>query len=347
MPWVVEQAKNAATCDECRWLIEKGEWRFGKNGSKARWFHLKCGARGAPQMFPPFAKRVQELIGSAPDQSRPLTEVERAKVVKFNDDGLPVLADWLTQEGDPWGELITLRLAKKHEASVDHFHAHLDSLVGEMPTDDLQWRDGVVVEAAVSGKGAALKNDLDAVLTHRTAARLESLDVHSSAFDATLAKLLSQKAPTTLTHFSLRGSASGLEHLALPSLEWLSLELNADAMPALLHAKLPKLRALVLSSRKPLAIPFLEALVVSPLYAQLTHFEINEEHVIGGTISDPGIMVLANAKTSHLKVTWVELAGRNLTPEQRKQADKAFGKSNARYLKLKKREPKFDEFEFD
>ena len=62
MPWVVEQAKLKSTCETCRRAIPKGEWRFGKNHGEARWFHLRCGSRGAPEMFPPFAKQVQQIL---------------------------------------------------------------------------------------------------------------------------------------------------------------------------------------------------------------------------------------------------------------------------------------------
>ncbi|MFT3714156.1 MAG: hypothetical protein QM817_41365 [Archangium sp.] len=346
MPWVVEQAKLKSTCEECHRPISKGDWRFGKNGAKARWFHLRCGSRGAPQMFPPFAAQVKKLLAGQPDESRPLSEVERSMVAKFDSQGLPVLADWLTSKGDPWGELITLRLAGEDELAVEHFDRHRDSLLGDMPADELDWCDGVVSRACVVGSGPAFLESLQALLSWRTAARVDTLGLVGKAIDVEALKLLSTRAPSTLAWLMIDGStsASALEALSLPHLERLRLVVNVESLPGLLKARLPKLRQLVLQSRKPLPVPFLEALVSSRLFSQLKHFEIEEDGPVGGTLDDAGFRVLLDAKTSHLDTTYVELAGRALTPEQKALAKKKFGPSNARFLKNPPEEPEFDEF---
>lgn len=344
MPWVVEQAKLKSTCEACRRAIPKGEWRFGKNHGEARWFHLRCGSRGAPEMFPPFAKQVQQILSAKPDESRPLTEVERAMVAKFDGKGLPVLADWLTSKGDPWGELITLRLAGEDELAIEHFDAHRESLVGDLPAEDLDWCDGVVTRVMLDGTGAALKKKLEALFQHRTAARLDTLDVYSRALEPSMLELISRRAPSTLVWLTLTGSASQLERLALPELQQLRLELNVEALSGLVKAKLPKLRSLILQPSKPLPVPFLEQLVKSPLFAQLTHFEFDEDGPAGSALTDAGLLVLLGAKTSHLKTTYVELAGRNLTPAQKALAQKKFAKSNATFFRDPADEPEFDEF---
>lgn len=343
MPWVVEQAKTKSSCKQCYRPIPKGDWRFGKNHGEARWFHLRCGAAGAPQMFPPFAQQVREILGRLPDESRPLTEVERAMVAKFDGQGLPVLADWLTSRGDPWGELITLRLAGEDALAIEHFDRHLDSLVGDMPGDDLDWCDGVVSRARLDGKGPALVKKLDTVLTHRTAARLDTLEVVSKTIDAAFFELLSKKAPPTLVWLNVIGAAKGLERLELPNLEQLRLELNVEDVPGLLKAKLPGLRSLVLQTRKPLPATFVEQLVASPLFARLAHFEIDEDGPVGGTLNDAGLIALLGGKTSHLKTTYVELAGRTLTEDQKALAQKKFAKTNAAFLANPPEEPEFDE----
>ncbi|MDP2270113.1 MAG: hypothetical protein Q8N23_09900 [Archangium sp.] len=295
-------------------------------------------------MFPPFAAQVQAILGAKPDESRPLSEVERAMVAKLDGKGLPVLADWLISKGDPWGELITLRLSGEDDLAVEHFDTHLESLVGDMPGEDLSWLQGVVSRADLDGSGPGLRKKLEAVLTHRTASRLDTLDIYSTALEPALVTLLSEKAPASLTSLTLRGRAAGLEHLSLPRLEALRLELNPEAMAGLLKATLPKLRALTLqTTKKPLPVAFVEGLITSRLFARLEHLEFEEAGPVGSSLDDAGLRVLLGADTSRLKSTYVELAGRNVTPEQKKAAQKKFAKTNAVFLKNPPEEPEFDE----
>lgn len=41
------------------------------------------------------------------------------------------MSNWRIEQakGDPWGEFIALRLARKHAAAVEFFDEHLESLV--------------------------------------------------------------------------------------------------------------------------------------------------------------------------------------------------------------------------
>ena len=134
---------------------------------------------------------------------------------------------------------------------------------------------------------------------------------------------------------------SGLEHLELPELESLELTINSQALPGLLSSKLPKLQWLSLDARKPLPLSFVRGLVASRLFARLSHFSV------GDCLTDEGLMVLVDAKPKHLKTTWVELARRALTAEQRRRAQAVFQKSNTRLLKGRAspdRDPDHDNF---
>ncbi len=156
--------------------------------------------------------------------------------------------------------------------------------------------------------------------------------------------LLSEKAPASLTSLTLRGRAAGLERLSLPQLKALRLELNPESMAGLLKATLPNLRALTLqTTKKPLPVAFVDELITSRLFARLEHLEFDEDGPVGSSLDDAGLFVLLGADTSRLKSTYVELAGRNVTPEQKKAAQKKFGKTNAVFLKNPPEEPEFDE----
>lgn len=336
MPWVLEQAMTQAVCRKCRRPVKKGHWRFGKKGRNGHWFHLDCAAAGAPVMFPPFAKRAKELMGEEQDFNGSFTEADRAMAAKLAGEGLPVLADWLTSRGDPWGELITLRLAGAEQLAIEHFDTHRKSLVGELPIRDVEWQSGVVTSALLMRTGTNLIAPLRALMSHRTASLLERLELRVNAIGPEALKLLS-RAPATMVDLSIQSQgASGLEHLDLPELESLELALNSQAMPGLLSSKLPKLRWLALDARKPLTLSFVRDLAASRLFAGLSHFSVGE------CLTDEGLMVLVDAKPKHLRTTWVELDHRALTAEQRRRANAVFKKSNARLLKVRAPSPDRD-----
>jgi hypothetical protein len=350
--WRIEQASlGTSSCRECGKPIKKGEWRFGKTVNEPRWFHLRCAERGAPVVFPPFAKQAKAILGDRAEVRRPLTEVDRATVGAARKDSLPVLADWLQAKGDPWGEFIALRLARRHEAAVEFFDEHLESLLGDLNPDDVQWMDGVIHTVSLSGNTAGFAKHFEALFTQRTAARLVSLDVYSK-LDAKHLRLLSQKAPATLTSLRLQKEASGLEVLALPSLETLTLELPEPQFAGLLKAKLPNLRTLRLTSRRPLSADFVAGLMECPWFSHLERLEFDELGGVSGTLSNDGLRVLMaqSKRLAHLKFTWVALTDRlAMSADEQKQARALFTRRNARLLKLDSRErdadPGFDPFE--
>jgi hypothetical protein len=209
--WRIEQASRAATCLGCFKAIPREAWRFG-TPAKTRWFHLHCAAEGAPKVFPPFAAQAEVLLakGAAPKPggARELTRRELESLLQVpGDDALDVLCDALQEQGDPWGELIRLRIEGDDDAANTHFRRHVKSLLGGIGAGEVMWRNGVMVDAYFTGKTAHLAERIERLGALRTAGRLEYLQLEG-VVDGAVFALISKVAPT-LQRLTLVGHASG------------------------------------------------------------------------------------------------------------------------------------------
>jgi hypothetical protein len=355
--WRIEATKQDSRCVGCGGRIVRGAWRFG-TPTKTRWFHLECGAEGAPVVFPPFAARAASLLKKAmPAATRvaPHADLVRALATP-GDDALQVLADLLQSSGDPWGELIALRLQGEDELAAEHLRKHHGSLYGELLRRDVSWRNGVIVRASFSGKPVALTKGLDRVAATRTAGRLEDLQLESASIDAEVLRRVSAAAPN-LQRLELSGHVTGLEVLDLPRLHTLRLTVPFDAslrlragphaeVDGLFVAKLPSLRALRLTTHLPLTLPFLERLLASSLLKQLEWLDFEDESNLMRTLDDAGLRYLLAGKKQlqHVKAMWVERSGRALAPKDLAAAHAFFEARGKRAIKLARpREEAFDE----
>ncbi|MDP1824089.1 MAG: hypothetical protein Q8L48_12630 [Archangium sp.] len=355
--WRIEATRQDSRCVGCGGRIVRGAWRFG-TPTKTRWFHLECAAEGAPVVFPPFAAQAASLLKKAkPVGAR---EAPRADLVRAlatpGDDALPVLADLLQSCGDPWGELIALRLQGEDELAAEHLRKHQVSLYGELLRRDVAWRNGVIVSAWFNGKPAALSKGLDRLAATRTAGRLEDLKLEGPTIDAEVLRKVSAAAPN-LQRLELSGAVAGLEALELPALHTLRLKVPFGAslrlragphaeVDGLWVAKLPSLRALRLTTHLPLTIAFLDRLLASSLLKQLEWLDFEDESNLMRTLDDAGLRYLLAGKKQlqHVKAMWVERSGRALAPKELAAAHAFFEARGKRAIKLARpREEAFDE----
>jgi len=343
--WRIESSKTGGRCLACDGKINKGEHRFG-TPTKTRWFHLRCAAEGAPKAFPPFAKQAATLLSKAPPKPPEVSKAALARLLAVDGDGaLEVLSDFLQTAGDPWGELIALRLAGEHDAALAHLDEHRASLYGGLGPGCCSWRDGVIVAAHFSGQPAALEKQLDRLAALRTAGRLSSLELEGTFSPALLRKVVAT-VPPSLEHLELRGHPSGLEVLDLPRLRSLRVSIPFEAtvrirlgpppeLDGLVEARLPALRVLRLTTHRPVSLAFLEKLLASKLLARLEWLDFDDESPSLRTLDDAGLRLLLAQKKrlAHIKALWVERAGRKLTPAEAAAAQAFFQARGQRALK--------------
>ena len=340
--WTIMTSKQLSSCASCGHQIAPGALVFGC-AEKLRWFHLECAASGAPKVFPPFAKEAGRLLEHAkPNETREVPAGELARALATpGDEALDVIADLLQSRGDPWGELIALRRRGEHELADEHLGANQASLFGGLLRKEVSWRDGVITFARFSGKAPVLVNALNRVTAARTAGRLEHLSL-SGAIDVSVLQLLNTTAPN-LERLELSGLASGFEALDLPRLRSLRLSLGSGAAPALgglLEAKVPNLRALRLTTHRPVSVSFLGDLLTSQLLTQLEWLDFEDRSNLVRTLDDAGLRCLlaGQKKLKHVKAMWVERAGRSLTPEELTGAHAFFEVRGKRALARQRKE---------
>ena len=297
-------------------------------------------------MFKPFAKEGAKLLGASagPTAQVPASEL-KAALEATGDDALAVLADLLQSAGDPWGELIALRLAHEDDLAEQHFRRHIVSLQGGLQHRDLGWRHGVVAEAFFKGTTAQLRAHLDALSKLRTAGRIEVLTL-SGGVGREVLEALSSWSPKSLQSLELGGEVSGLDALSLPNLERLKLDLNTTVQ-GLTGAKLPRLRHLWIRTRKAIRAEALTALLDWPTLRQLRRLDFDEHSTQVRTLDDAGVAALLAAapRLKQLKALWVELANRALLPAAQRVATSFLAPRSKRALKEDERAPEqwFDE----
>lgn len=297
-------------------------------------------------MFKPFAKEGAKLLGAGAGPTAQLSTSElKAALEATGDDALSVLADLLQSAGDPWGELIALRLAEEDDLAEQHFRRHIVSLQGGLPHRDLGWRHGVVAEASFRGTTGQLRAHLDALSKLRTAGRIEVLSLSGSVGRQVL-EALSSWAPKSLRSLELDGEVLGLDALALPNLEHLQLDLNTTVQ-GLTAAKLPRLSHLWIRTRKAIRAEVLTELLEWPTLRKLRRLDFDEHSTQVRTLDDAGVAALLAAapRLTPLKALWVELANRALSPAVQRAATSFLAPRRKRALKEDERapEPWFDE----
>ena len=349
--WKIETSKRPSRCLACWHPIRAGEFRFGTS-VKTRWFHLGCADEGAPQVFPPFAKQAAALMKKvAPPQLGAIGKEKLAAMREIPGDvSLEVLTDLLLENGDPWGELISLRVRGEEELAIEHLLRHRESLYGKLKRSEVQWRDGLIVSAELTGPDRRLPGKLEQLAQTRTASRLTSLTIEG-VVNAALLDQVSRTVGPTLERLTLVGPATGFEALACPRLESLRLSVPfgaslrlrpgpAPALEGLLQAKLPALKVLRLTTHRPLSLPFLEALLDSKLLTRLEQLDLEDESNLMRTLDDAGLRLLLARKRSlgHVKAMWVERAGRALLKSELAAANTFFEARGQRALKRNRAE---------
>jgi uncharacterized protein (TIGR02996 family) len=292
MAWRIEQAKSdRSTCRVCGMQIAKGEHRFGNDDLNATWYHLACGAEGKPRAFKPFAARAAKLM---PKTAKPAAKPKAAKPGKRDRDlearlienpddadARAVFADLLQSQGDPWGEIIALASAGKTKEAKKLQKQHAEALTGGFGPRLFEWRRGFIHSVKLDRiKPAQLAPMLEGIFAQRTAFLVRDL-VLPIALDAAGARDVSRLAPPTIRSM-FTWASDGLAHLALPSLEHLTLHvvrdvtLDANALAPFFQAsRLPKLRRFEVWDR-PFPAPVFDAFLASKLLRQLDWLELNE-----------------------------------------------------------------------
>jgi uncharacterized protein (TIGR02996 family) len=189
-----------------------------------------------------------------------------------------VYADWLTERGDPRGELIALQAELERGADdrlLETERALLPRVLGDCAplldrTLSIEWRWGFIRRARFSGPydstafGAMRRHEyLAALLANPCASLIEEISIgdwwveRDRVFDADVTAL--ERAPKTLRSLSIEprgerdvaGRVFGLEGLskAHPQLVELALAGESVALPSRLH--LPKLERLAISEHRP------------------------------------------------------------------------------------------------
>jgi hypothetical protein len=244
---------------------------------------------------------------------------------------LAVLSDLLTSNGDPWGDLIALRLRDDDATRV--LREHCESLCGDFTKTELFFEYGVVARVVLRGDGPQLIRKLEKLIALRTTGRIEELVLDGPVDAKHLAKVRAWNPPL-LYSLRLRGKVVGLETLALPRLARLDLEVSNPVAP-LLEAKLPALRVLRFKTPSALPLPAVHALLGSKLITQLTRLDFDGGRLTNQTLSDAGVLALLEHPKAlkGLKSCWVELAGRGLTEPQRAAVKALLGPRLARGMK--------------
>lgn len=337
--WRIEPARTGrGRCAVCRKVIAEGEQRFGQDGGKtARWFHLRCAAAGAPLVFKKFERRAAQLLSAS--QARPAPRVRLPQ--PSLQGSLEVFADSLQENDDPWGTLIALRLARKHAQASAFLLAHEVALCGHFSAHDLDWRDGVIVGASLTG--AKLAPQVAALLALRTTARLEHLSLEGNLTAAL--EPLSAAAPASLRSLELTGPTRGLASLRLPGLEQLTLRLPHKALASVLDAGLPALRVLRLEAVNEAAPPlqFFERLLASPLLRQLGELDLASPRLLNGEALR--YLLRSAERLEHLELLTVPWEDWTLGAAQRTLASRLFDarRARARAAKLRRTERPLDE----
>jgi hypothetical protein len=345
--WRIEATKTDSRCRQCGAKIPRGDLRFG-TPTKTRWFHLECAAQGAPVVFPQFKSEADALLAKSRPESRALPRAQLEAALASNEDGaLVVLADLLTQGGDPWGELITLNLHGEAELADAHLRKHSASLFGALQRKEVVWRDGVISAASFRGKAPQLVSGLERLGATRTAGRLEALQLDGPIDSAVLASV-SRFAPR-LKNLLLCGTVEGFEALELKKLDTLRLTVpfsaslsskksKAPELDGLLKEQLPSLRVLRLTTHQPVSQRFLEGLLESKLLTQLEWLDFDDESNLMRTLDDAGLrLLLANKKKlASIKAMWIERTGRQLDANVLAAANAFFDAKGKRALKLAK-----------
>lgn len=264
--WRIEEAKTGkSTCRVCNLAIAAGELRFGQDARTARWFHLGCAAEGAPRAFKPFAAKADKLLVDAKPVKPVATAEPAPKSAKASSaegrliaavrrdpsdrEAKQVLADWLQQHGDRWGELIALELAGKTKDAKAVAKSCFAELAGGFGPRVLEWRDGFISGATLAGKDPRRVEQQLAELVGLRAVALTDL-VLEVPTDAVLYAKLGQLAPPTLEHL-VTYDTTGIAALALPNLVELTLQLRSsrDEFDELERAQLPALRSFAIRGK--------------------------------------------------------------------------------------------------
>lgn len=284
--WRIEKAKTSrGSCRVCGRSITEGELRFGQDTKNATWFHLACGAEGAPRAFRPFAQKANELLINTPaSKPRPTAATGIFEGKTLDRKGLAVLIDWLQSTGDAWGELLALEAAKKTREAKAHLVKHGSSLTGTFGLRPFEWKGGFIDAAALQGTPKHLASQVIELGALRTAVRLRRLSLTAKT-DHSVFAAISTAMPATLRELELQWPSKGIEALTLPKLESLHIRLKKAGDDLLEKATLPALRSLTFQGNRGasgefgdgvvLSIAFLNRLFRSNLIKQLRRIEFD------------------------------------------------------------------------
>ena len=336
--WRIEKAKTSkGSCRECGRVIIEGELRFGQDEKNSTWFHLACGATGAPRAFKPFAAKVAELSATTP---RPATTPKAAPLPakakellsggRLDPKSLAVLADWLQSSGDAWGELLALEAAGEKKLANAHLSKHRDSLTGSFGLRPFFWKRGFIDEASLQGNPATLASQVEELATLRTASRLRVLALMGKT-DAAVFVAISQKAPASLRELTIEWPGKGIEALSLPKLQALRIRLRNPGDDFLEKASLPGLKRLIIHGKRPsegdfgtgavLSPAFLDRLLDSKLISRLQTIEIGH-----GALDEKGARHVLERKATLSKVKQVVIGAGFWTSPLAKAMETAFKK---------------------
>ena len=310
----IERAKSGvASCRHCGRAIARGEYRFGRSGDGALWFHLDCAAIARPADWKPFAARAAKLRGKRLISAVVPRNRELEAAIREHPDDLDargVYADWLTTQGDPWGEVIALALGGKLAAARKRHAAIAATLTPGFSSRCFTWNRGFIMSATLAGSANELCPLLDSLFALRTALVVRSLALPSTSRD--IIASVSRQAPPSLASLFL-GSCRDIDGLASPQLHELAITIDAPLELAnILAARaVPAVRDLVFTAtggrarRKGLTSAVLDALLASPLFAQLEDISFCD-----GALDDEGAARLVRNKRAlaHLRGIHVDPA---------------------------------------
>lgn len=314
MEYRIEAAKTGrSSCRHCGMTIEKGSQRFGGEGQVSRWFHLACAAEGAPRAFKPFAEQAAALLADQPamepPKARPRDLAAEALLSQNPDDpeARAVFADYLMNNGDPWGEIIALYRADKESAAKKLIKEHAGELFGGLAPKFFEWEGGFVSSVTLEGRSPKkLREQYELLRTLPVACTIRRLALPLPP-DAALVEAVCQHPLPALRELFFHYSAA-VDALELPQLHELGFFVPAHPEPArkLFGASgVPGLRVLsMFSNSNPLPPDFLDALFTSNLIKQLEELKLHQ-----GAFDDAGAdRVFAHAeKIEHIERLELEI----------------------------------------
>jgi uncharacterized protein (TIGR02996 family) len=257
----IEKAGSDWVCKVCRKPLRRGSECWGIASTPPRWYHLACALAARPAGFATFAPFVRLKVAAATPSTKGRVarspKLEAAILAAPKDRGaIAVLGDWLQEQGDPWGELIALSLARRRAAVELFLAARMQDLAGSLDSlgafPQLTWRDGLIRAAAPRGdKPTLIAKWLTTLFGLRTAFAIDKVQIGKASPEVIRALA---GAPRGLRTVILKPYGPGLAKLAHPTV--VRLEITAALKP-----------------------PELAALVASPLFARIEQLGMARDDV--------------------------------------------------------------------